>query len=182
MTAGLLKPTLALALTGLLLAACTTLQGKSNGNARNGNAETADPAERVADYEAFDPSPYAEAPPTANRDLQHQVPDRLMTGQATKGVARTVEGYRVQIFSTQEKRAAEEALSAATAWWEAAQKEAPSALSNEDLSAVIEYRQPYYRVRIGAFANRQRAERALDFVKEKYPDAFITRGTVTVTE
>ena len=165
----------------VILAACTTLQGGS-GSAGNGGTDAADPEARIAEYESFDPAPYEEAPPNVEVDVEHQVPNRLMKGQATKGVARTIEGYRIQIFSTQEKRAAEEVLSSATDWWEQAQEGAPDTLTNEDLSAVIEYRQPYYRVRVGAFAERQQAERALNFVKEEYPDAFITRGTVTITE
>jgi hypothetical protein len=36
-------------------------------------------------------------------------------------------------------------------------------------------------VRIGSFAERERAEEALAFVQRKYPDAFIAQSRVTIT-
>lgn len=176
-----MKRLLVLLAVSLVFVACATVRGGS-GSDGNGGAETPDPEDRVAAYESFDPASYEEAPPSVEVDIEHQVPDRLMQVQATQGVSRTVEGFRIQIYSTQEKRAAEEMLRTTTSWWERAKDDAPAPLKDGDLAAVIEYRQPYYRVRVGAFASRQQAERVLDFVKEEYPDAFITRGRVTVTE
>lgn len=165
----------------LILAACSALRGSRNGT-RDDTAErsTADET-RVAEYETFDPSPYQESPPDVTFNVEHHVPERLMKDRADKGVARTVEGYRIQIFSTQEKVIAEQKLGEAQDWWQDKKDEAPSGLFRGDLPAVIEYQQPYYRVRIGGFAERKQAEEALTFVKRKYPDAFIARTTVTVT-
>lgn len=137
----------------------------------------------LSTFETFDPSPYAVQPPRRTVDIQHNVPDRLMRGEASKGVRRTVEGFRLQIFSTQEKSVAERQLEEARDWWQAQRQRenVPEDLFPEQLPAIIEYRQPYYRIRIGSFAERERADEALSFVQRKYPDAFIARSTVTIT-
>jgi hypothetical protein len=106
-----------------------------------------------------------------------------MRGEASRGVRRTVEGFRIQIFSSQQKTVAERRLTGAREWWGQLrqQEDVQDDLFAEELPAVIEYRQPYYRVRIGSFAERERAEAALAVVKRQYPDAFIARSTVTIT-
>lgn len=167
---------------GLLAASCASIGASSGTDRDNADDARPDASERVADFESFDPSPYEETPPRAAVEINHQVPSRLMQGTAVEGVRRTVEGFRIQIFSTQEKRLADRRLEETLDWWEQSQSEAPEGLFRDDLSAIIEYGQPYYRVRIGAFEERNRAERALEFVKRQYPDAFIARTTVTVTE
>jgi hypothetical protein len=55
-------------------------------------------------------------------------------------------------------------------------------LFREQPPIVIEYSQPYYRVRFGAFAEREEAEEALEFVQKKYSGAFVARSTVTVVQ
>ncbi len=42
------------------------------------------------------------------------------------------------------------------------------------------YLQPYYRVRMGAFATREDAEAALALVRRQYPEAFLVPDLVTV--
>jgi len=59
--------------------------------------------------------------------------------------------------------------------------EAPDVFQDQP-PIVIEYSQPYYRVRIGAFADRGEAEEALEFVTKKYDGAFVAQSTVTVVE
>lgn len=172
----------ALLIIGLLVASCASLGIGSDREAEPAEDERSRLADRVAEYESFDPSPYRDSAPRTTVTVDHQVPEQLMQGTAVEGIRRTVEGYRIQIFSTQEKRIADQKLEETLDWWERAQSRAPEDLFQEELSAVIEYGQPYYRVRVGAFENRDRAEEALEFIKEQYPDAFLARTTVTVTE
>jgi hypothetical protein len=51
-----------------------------------------------------------------------------------------------------------------------------------DLAPDIAYLQPYYRVRLGGFEFRNEAERALAFVRGRWPEAFIVPDRVTIRE
>ena len=105
-----------------------------------------------------------------------------MQGQAARGVTRTVEGFRVQVFSARDKQAAQAFREKVRRWWERNKEDAPTSVLGEEPPIVVEYTQPYYRGRIGAFAERDAAEEALEFVTRSYDNAFIARGTVTVTD
>lgn len=148
-------------------------------------AEPADelptPAVRMSDYEDFDASVYREAVPEAAAALVHDVPDKLMAGNADTGVRSTVQGFRVQIYSTLDKGTALQQEEAAKSWWRANKDAAPPGLFSDDLSVNVVYIQPYYRVRIGNFTSRSAAERARTFLARRFPDAFIVPDTVTVT-
>lgn len=167
-----------------LFSACSGVQ-QTEGQPRDREPEPS-PEERttsLASVETFDPSGYAVQPPQPQIEIQHTVPDRLMRGEASKGVRRVVEGFRIQIFSSREKSAAERRRAEARDWWTQVQQQAEVSedLFPEQLPTNIAYRPPYYRVRIGSFADRQRAEEALAFVQRKYPDAFIAQSRVTIT-
>ncbi len=166
---------LALALL-LAVAGC----GGSEKTARQGPAAGSAPAEEVAAYEDFDPSRYPTEPPARRIEVEHAVPARLLASRAAQGVAQTVEGFRVQVFSTQNRRAADEMVEDVRAWWQEAKQDAPGRLFGDEIDVVIAYRQPYYRVRVGAFATRDEAEDALAVVQKAFGDAFIARSTVTV--
>jgi hypothetical protein len=57
----------------------------------------------------------------------------------------------------------------------------PAYLGGSELDVDVAWRPPYYRVRIGSFANRSEAERALAVVARRFPEAFAVPATVTVT-
>jgi len=168
----------------LLLCACT---GSSRTAGQSGPSESeSDPAEEVgpsvAEYETFDPSAYEARPPERTVEVTHQVPNRLLQGRADEGVQQTVEGFRVQLFSARDKQAAQDFREQVRQWWEENKAEAPTSVLGEEPPIVVQYSQPYYRVRMGAFAERDAAEEALAFVRQNYSNAFISRGTVTVTK
>jgi len=168
----------------LFLSACSGVQ-QTEGQPRSEQPveESSEEPARLSAFETFDPAMYAVTPKERQVTIQHTVPARLMQGEASRGIRRTVEGFRIQIFSSQQKTVAERRLTEARNWWDQQrqQDDVQQDLFAEELPAVIEYRQPYYRVRIGSFAERERAEEALTVVKRQYPDAFIARSTVTIT-
>ena len=173
---------LAILALALIVCACS---GSSRTAGQSGPSEPSpDPAEEegpsVADYETFDPSAYEERAPERTVKLVHQVPDRLMQGRADEGIRRTVEGFRIQVFSARDQQAAQDFREQVRQWWANNKTEAPNSAFGAETPIVVKYSQPYYRVRIGAFAEREVAEEALAFVSGKYPNAFISRGTVTV--
>jgi cell division septation protein DedD len=179
-----LRRPLALFAATLLLAACSGPQtGADDGGAAR-NAPTPEERRRaaVAQYETFDVATYPVRPPDQTVEVEHQVPRRLMQGRADEGATQTLEGYRIQVFSADDQGAAQEFRERVRKWWTEAQEEAPDALFRETPPIVIEYSQPYYRVRFGAFADRDAAEKALDFVRKEYDGAFVAQSTVTVVQ
>lgn len=140
-------------------------------------------------YETFDATGLDAEPPTSTTII-HDVPAGVMAGRVrvpggSGGVApppqeptaQQVEGFRVQVFSSASRDTAERVRGEAVTWWEGAQS-APGA--PRTMETVVTYLQPYYRVRMGAFASRQEAEAALALVRQQYPEAFLVPDLVTV--
>lgn len=169
--------------TILLLVACS---GPQSGTDESGPApEDPDPKEptraAIAQYETFDVSSYPVKPPEQPVEVSHRVPQQLLQGRADEGARQTVEGYRIQVYSAQQQEAAQDFRERVRQWWEGVKSDAPDRFRNE-VPIVIEYSQPYYRVRLGAFAQREAAEEALEFVEKKYSGAFVAQSTVTVVQ
>jgi hypothetical protein len=134
-----------------------------------------------SEYEDFDASAYADEVPEQVEDLVHDVPESLMGGRAEQGMVQRVQGFRVQIFNSIDRDKAVQEEEAAQAWWRSlAGSERPARLWSDTLPTYTDYRQPYYRIRVGDFTTRADAERALNFVKRRFPDAFIAPDVVTI--
>ena len=88
--------------------------------------------------------------------------------------------FRVQIGLFSEKAAADSAVGQAVQWWEAKPRtEQPAPLRDVDrLPVDVHWRAPYYRVRIGPFVARDRAEAVLQSAQEAFPEAFIAPETI----
>jgi hypothetical protein len=167
-----------------LLVACSGPQPKEQGPSPAERRAEEERARRatVAQYETFDVSAYPVRPPDQTVEVKHQVPQRLMQGRADEGARQTLEGYRIQVFSADDQGAAQEFRERVRQWWGEMQAEAPGELFRDKPPIVIEYSQPYYRVRFGAFADREAAEKALDFVRKEYDGAFVAQSTVTIVQ
>ena len=137
-------------------------------------------------YETFDPSAYpVVAPPPVPE--AHDVPAGVMSGRVAvpgatgslpaEAVPTQVEGHRVQIFSTASQETAERVRGEALAWWATARG---GAGAPADMDVAVVYLQPYYRVRMGGFAERDDAEAALELVRTRYPEAFLVPDLITV--
>ncbi|MDX1439923.1 MAG: SPOR domain-containing protein [Rubricoccaceae bacterium] len=168
--------------TSLLMAACTGPAGPDGPVDPNANGNEVGPSH--PDYETFDPSGYDAQPRPRVRVIEHDVPDRLMEGRVDiprddSPEARTVEGYRIQIFSSEDRNAADLVLREAMAWW---RSRGANADTDADLEPTIAYIQPYYRVRLGGFEFRQEAEELLEEVRQQYRDAFIVPDLVTIRD
>jgi hypothetical protein len=163
-------------LLAALLAACS-------GSREATEPPPVDPTPVYPDYETFDPSGYDAQPASAPAEVQHDVPPRLMEGRVAvpdgSGGERVVDGYRVQIFSSDSRDAAEGVRTQAEGWWRSVQSQSGAP---DDLSPTVAYLQPYYRVRVGGFEFRDEAEAALPFVRARFPEAFIVPDRVTITD
>ena len=175
-----MRPRFLLVLVAALgLAACAAPRETSTDPTPPPAEETGPPA-----YETFDPSGYDAEPPPAQTEIQHDVPAVLMEGTIEEPEPegpRTVQGYRIQVFSSADKAAAEGVRDEAATWWRTAQND-PDALEllPNGLPMEVDFNQPYYRVRLGAFEYRREAEQAIRVVQRRFPEAFIVPDTVTI--
>jgi hypothetical protein len=161
-------------------------------SACSGPRDTAEPDEapptrtyRLSEFETFDPSPYAEAlPPEV--DVEHQVPEALMDGAIERPTARTASGFRIQVYSSQDRREADAKVEEVMDWWRA--QTADDRLGEVYPGHPIEppvylvFRQPYYRVRVGNFLSRAEAQTFMDLIERQFPNAFILPDKVRVGE
>jgi len=133
-------------------------------------------------YETFDPAPYDAEPEPPDTEIDHAVPDVLMAGEIAVPDSegpRIVQGYRVQVFSSADKAAADDVRDEAIGWWRVVRDDpdAAAALPN-GLPTEVYFNQPYYRVRLGAFELRREAESALRVIQRRFPEAFIVPDRV----
>jgi hypothetical protein len=139
-------------------------------------------------YETFDPSVYEAAPPErpVETEVQHDVPAALMDGRIYEAPSptdepRVLQGYRIQLFSSESKSAADAVRDDATAWWRGVEAEMEEDVFPFGLHPVVVFTRPYYRVRLGAFPSRDEAQPALLALRERYPEAFVVPDTITIS-
>lgn len=99
----------------LLLSGCASIERVTD--EEDEADEAAETARALAEVETFDVDQYPLEAPERVVDVTHRVPAQLMEVRAAAGVERTVDGYRVQIFSTDDRRAADEVYTEAEEWW-----------------------------------------------------------------
>lgn len=146
------------------------------------------PEINLAEFEDFDVATYRDAPPQ-RAEIEHDVPAELLDGKADSGSSggtRTVQGYRIQLYSSQDKNLADRRMDQATGWWNQQRRQGtledvyPGDVSQQ-APVYLVFRQPYYRVRFGNFATRAEALQLLRLLDDEFPDAFIIPDTVTIT-
>lgn len=95
--------------------------------------------------------------------------------------ARTVDGFRIQVFTSSEKAEADARAAEVEQWWAGlSASERPAGLRQDAAPVTVAWRQPYYRVRVGTFVSRAEAEQALPLLKRHFGTAFIVPDRVTV--
>ncbi len=121
--------------------------------------------------ETFDPAPFADTPPPDGIEITHDVPESLMDGSQFTTSTRTprrMPGYRIQVYSSQDRQLADKALERAIVWWESLPEHEGS-----QAPVYLEYEQPRYKVRVGNYGSRDEANQLLYPVREMFPSAFI---------
>lgn len=150
------------------------------------------PSPSDASYETFDPTDYNAEPviEAEATEIEHDVPAMLMDGRIVEAAPepvenngpQTVQGFRIQLFSSDNKPSADRIYDDAVRWWStrSGSQEATNAFPFGFQPAVV-FSRPYYRVRVGAFRDRNEAEVALEIIRAQYPDAFIVPDAITFT-
>lgn len=177
-----LRVSLPVLLAALLLGACSGPSGTTDqgGPSPEDESDRPEGASAVAQYETFDASAYEVRLPEPETKIGHQVPSSLMKARENTGVRRTRQGFRIQVFSSVDKQAAQDFRSKVQQWWNNNKNQAPPSVFASEPPIDVVYSQPYYRVRIGAFVRRGPADKALQFIRETFKNAFIARSQVTV--
>ena len=80
-------------------------------------------------------------------------------------------GFRIQIISTQDARLADEIREDFEEWIR-------SVSAPPQPSTYIVFQQPFYRVHVGDFRDRQRALDFTDFVRLRYPEAWVVHSRI----
>ena len=171
---------------GAILLFCSACSGS------RGTADDTDPGPiaedpiNMADYEDFDVAPYQDPPPVPAATVEHDVPESLLSGQvSTQPTSRTGSGYRIQIYSTRDKRVADRRAEQAVAWWRELHRagQLDEVYLDEPTPPPVyqDFRQPYYRVRLGNFATRAEAQQMLRLVEQRFASAFIAPDQVTLS-
>ena len=138
-----------------------------------------------AEVEDFDASRYAEERPAPRPEINHDVPQTLLLGNSgPPGSQSEQAGFRINVFSSTDPVEADRAAAAATIWWQELQNEGELEdiypLKEHTPPVYQDYRAPYYRVRLGNFAIRADAQRMLELVEDRYPNAFIVPDRVII--
>ena len=135
--------------------------------------------------EDFDLSPYLDPSQNASEERFHDVPDILVMTDAEVDIpAEEAQGFRIQILATLDKLGADVAFEEALVWWESF--DADSSLKDiytqieSEPPVYLDFRPPYYRLRIGNFLNRGDAEDFLGVIQRSYEGAFIVPGTILI--
>jgi len=135
--------------------------------------------EQLPSTESFDASAYPTPPPVVDVEVEHDVPEALMKGIADGGVSGQQRGYRIQVVFAREKDTADQAVEAVHQWLQLMREENPGQnVFQLDLPVHNIYLQPYFRVRVGDFSNKETAEELLNLMIDEYPNAFIVADQV----
>lgn len=85
--------------------------------------------------------------------------------------------YHVQLYMSDEKEEAAQALGRAERWWtNQPSSERPPLVQEAGTTGApiaIKWKAPFYRVRVGPFATRKEAEAVLGAAQSTFPDAFV---------
>ena len=138
-------------------------------------------------YETFDPAGYDAQPqaPTAPTSVEHDVPSELMNGQVAQAPrptrSRTVQGFRLQLGSADNKREADQVRDDVLDWWRSVRDnpDRPRFIPY-DLDAEIAFDRPYYKVRAGAFEYQDQAMAAVEYFRRRFPETFLVPSRVTI--
>lgn len=175
------RPALLVLCAVLALPGCSQLASSSNSDGTQ--VVSNDLPVNWAEVEDFDADRYAEEQPAPRPDITHDVPAELLRRGGDEGIsAGEQNGFRINVFSSTDPLEADRAAAQATAWWQELQENGDLidtyTTREYDPPVYQDYRAPYYRVRIGNFADRADAQRMLKLVEDRYPNAFIVPDQV----
>lgn len=103
---------------------------------------------------------------------QHDMPEHFLKESTDKPLNNNPsDGFRIQIHSTRKVEVADSVAGAFRVW-------SDTTLTGYDAKAYESFRQPYYKVQVGDFQQRDQATEFLQLIKDQYPDAWIVHDRI----
>lgn len=81
------------------------------------------------------------------------------------------DGFRIQILSTRKVEHADSVANSFRIW-------ADTTIAGYSADAYVSFRQPYYKVHIGDFQQREQANQFSRLIKPQYPDAWVVHDRI----
>ncbi len=104
---------------------------------------------------------------------QHDMPEHLLEkASAGQNINRDPrDGYRIQILSTRNMQLADSVSVQYENW-------ADTTITGYQGEAYVSFKQPFYKVHIGDFQQRDQAIKYSNLIKQKYPDAWVVHDEI----
>lgn len=103
--------------------------------------------------------------------FRNEVPDIYLQTIENDRQTQRNRGYRIQIISTQDARLAEEIREDFEDW-------ISSVSAPPHARTYMEFQQPNYRVHVGNFSDRENAMEFTEFVRLRFPDAWVVHSQI----
>ncbi len=102
----------------------------------------------------------------------HDMPQTfLMTDTTRQAEQDPFAGFRIQIVSTRNIDLADSVQNQFTAW-------ADTTITGYTPKAYVFFKQPFYKVHVGDFQDRARANKLSQLIKRKYPEAWVVHDRI----
>jgi hypothetical protein len=178
--ARLLLVTLIIILCGVERAQGQWLFNRSDKNETGAEQGVPSQVRSIEAFESFNPRPYR-LDTLPGVSVVHDVPYRLMSGQADRGTVQVVSGYRIQLIQTTQRSEALTVEAAINNFLEREDRSDALWTSRGDRPGLyIQYAQPYYRVRLGDFISEGDARRGLSVLEAAFPSAIVVYDQVEI--
>ncbi len=105
--------------------------------------------------------------------LRNDIPEVYIEKQETERRAESNRGFRIQIISTQNSRLAEDIREDFEEWIQ-------DISSPPYARTYMVFQQPYYRVRVGDYLDREKAMEFTELVRLRYPDSWVIHSQINV--
>lgn len=103
---------------------------------------------------------------------QHDVPETFLKVDTTdKSYFNPFDGYRIQILSTRDVAIADSVSTEFRLW-------ADTTLASYTPKAYVFFKQPQYKVHVGDFQSREKANTLSRIIKKKYPEAWVVHDRI----
>jgi hypothetical protein len=99
-------------------------------------------------------------------NLVNEIPPALQADSISLATQSRNNGFRIQILNTRDVRLAESVRAEFDTWMSGTGATPP-------LHSYVLFRQPFYRVHVGDFRDRSRAQETVNRLKDRYPDAWV---------
>lgn len=103
---------------------------------------------------------------------QHDIPEAFLKKDTTdNSYYNPFDGFRIQILSSRDLALADSVSTEFRMW-------ADTTFANYIPETYVFFKQPYFKVHVGDFQDRQRANALSRIIKKKYPDAWVVHDRI----